>query len=226
MKRFSYILAYTCLMLAVAITGLALFTNRFGWPLYLEVFSHFQVQYFMVTLLLAAITLLLRQFRILVVILFCSAILSAQVFPWYVPSSLGAPANYRILSANLNFSNRDVAPTLALIAAEQPDLALFMEVVWAMESQLDALTTTLPYSTHIAADSGLLLYSKYPLIDVQLQQFGRHSRKSLVAHLAIQGQRLSLVAAHPLPPIEPRMFQSRNTLLADTGDYIKTQTTW
>ncbi|MEA5465853.1 endonuclease/exonuclease/phosphatase family protein [Leptothoe sp. PORK10 BA2] len=224
MKRFPCILAYTCLILAVTITGLALLTNRFGWPLYLEIFSHFQVQYFMATLLLAVLTLFLRQFRILLVILFCSAILSAQVFPWYVPSSLGAPANYRILSANLNFGNRDVAPTLALVAAEQPDLALFIEVGQAMEPQLDVLTTTLPYSTHIAAEFGLLLYSKHPLIDVQLQQFGLYARKSLVAHVDINGQSFSLVAAHPLPPVEPRMFQSRNTLLADAGDYIKTQT--
>ncbi|MBT9315776.1 endonuclease/exonuclease/phosphatase family protein [Leptothoe spongobia] len=208
----------------MAITSLALLTNRFGWSLYLEILSHFQVQYFVATLILAGLTLLLRHFRISLAILVCSAVLSAQVLPWYVPSHIGTQANYRVLVANLNFSNKDATKALALMDVEQPDLALFIEVGYAMEQQLASLGKTMPYSTNIAADSGLMLYSKYPLTDVHLQQFGLNTRKSLVAHLNINGQSLSLVAAHPLPPMEHRMFQSRNTLLADAGDYIKTQT--
>ena len=209
----------------MAITGLALLTNRFGWPLYLEMLSHFQVQYFIATLLLAGLTLLLRHFRILLVILFCSAVLSAQVLPWYQPFHLGThAANYRVLVANLNFSNNNATQTLALMDTEKPDLALFMEVSVAMETQLTALEATLPYSTNIASSSGILLYSKYPLTDIHLQQFGQNARKSLVAHLAIDGQSFSLVAIHPLPPVAPKLFQSRNTLLADAGDYAATQT--
>lgn len=224
MKQISRILEYACLIIVISITGLALFTNRFGWPLYLEIFSHFQVQYFIATLLLAVVTLCLRHFRILLVILFCSAILSAQVLPWYVPHHIGAQTNYRVLVANLNFSNKNATKTLALMDAEQPDLALFIEVSEAMETQLGELETTLPYSTNIASNSGILLYSKYPLTDIHLQQFGLNAKQSLVTHLNINGQTFSLIATHPLPPIEPNMFRSRNTVLAEAGDYIKTQT--
>lgn len=224
MKQISRILEYACLILTISITAVALFTNHFGWPLYLEIFAHFQVQYFIATLLLVTLALCLRHFRILLVTLFCSAILSAQVFPWYVPSHIGAQANYRVLVANLNLSNQDATKTLSLMAAEKPDLALFMEVSVAMETQLNVLRETLPYSTNIASNSGILLYSKYPLSDIHLQQFGQNAKKSLVAHLTIDGQPFSLVATHPLPPIAPRWFQSRNTVLADAGDYITTQT--
>ena len=224
MKQFSRILEYACLIIVISITGLALFTNRFGWSLYLEIFSHFQVQYLIATLILTSVTLCLRHFRILLVTLFCSATLSAQVLPWYVPSHIGTQANYRVLVANLNFSNRDATKTLALMDAEQPDLALFMEVSKAMETQLEPLEETLPYSTNVASDSGILLYSKYPLTDIHLQQFGLNAKRSLATHLNINGQTFSLVATHPLPPMEPDMFRSRNTVLADAGDYIKTQT--
>ena len=218
------LVACACLVTVVSITGLALLTNRFGWSIYLELFSHFQVQYFIVALLFACIVLCLGHFRILLGILFCSALLSAQVLPWYVPAQMGAQANYRVLAANLNFSNTNAAQTLALMNREHPDLALFIEVGQAMKAQLEALATTMPYSTDIASGSGLMLYSKYPLTDIQLQSFGLYGRKSLTAHLNVNGQPISLVAAHPLPPVEPRLFQSRNTLLADAGDYIKTQT--
>jgi endonuclease/exonuclease/phosphatase (EEP) superfamily protein YafD len=225
MKRFLHIFECICLVMVITITGFALLTNRFGWSLYLEIFSHFQVQYFIATLLFAGIVALLRHTRSLLIILFCVAILSAQVVPWYLPSHLGhQSANYRVLVANLNLSNHDAARTLSLMAIEKPDLALFIEVSRVMEQQLDALKAEFPYSTHIAAAEGIVLYSKSPLSDIQLQQFGLYARHSLVAHLAVAGQPLSIVAVHPLPPIEPRMFQSRNTLLADAGNYIKTQT--
>ncbi|MEL6935953.1 MAG: endonuclease/exonuclease/phosphatase family protein, partial [Cyanobacteria bacterium J06607_17] len=81
MKQSFHILECACLVTVVSITGLALLTNRFGWSIYLELFSHFQVQYFIVALLFAAIALCLGHFRILLGIFFCSAILSAQILP-------------------------------------------------------------------------------------------------------------------------------------------------
>lgn len=225
MKSFSRSLGYACLIIVIAITGFALLTNRVGWLLYLEVFSHFQVQYFIVTLVLAGITLFLRHTRHLLIILFCTAILSAQVVPWYLPFHVrNQSGNYRVLVANLNFSNYDATRTLSLMATEQPDLALFLEVGRTMETQLDRLKADFPYSTHIASEEGIVLYSKSPLSNVQLQQFGLYARESLTVNLDIDGRKLSLVAVHPLPPIEHTMFQSRNTLLAEVGDYIKTQT--
>ncbi|NEQ52318.1 MAG: endonuclease/exonuclease/phosphatase family protein [Leptolyngbya sp. SIO3F4] len=225
MKQSFRILEYAYLIIIISITSLALFSNRFGWSLYLEIFSHFQVQYFIITLLLALGTLILRHFRFLLAALFFSAILAAQILPWYIPSHTSIlQANYRILVANLNFSNQDATQTLALIDTEQPDLALFIEVSQAMETQLEALNTTMPYSANEAAKSGLILYSKYPLTNVRLKQFGLNARKSLTADLKVNGQLLSLVAVHPLPPMGRKMFQSRNTLLADAGDHIKNQT--
>ncbi|MEM9266293.1 MAG: endonuclease/exonuclease/phosphatase family protein [Cyanobacteria bacterium P01_F01_bin.13] len=209
----------------MGITSLALLSQRFGWPLYLEIFSHFQVQYFIATLLLAGLTLLLHHFRSLLLVLFCGAVLSAQVIPWYVPSTVNKPAaNLRVLLANLNANNSDATQTLALMDTEQPDLALFIEVGEPMGKRLKQLKKSFPYGTDLAADSGIVLYSKYPLTDVQTQPFGLHTRDSLLAHLEINGQPLSFIASHPLPPTAHELFQSRNTVLADVAQYANTQT--
>lgn len=224
MKRISHIVCSACLACVFGVTALALVTNRFGWALYLEIFSHFQVQYFSLVLLFTGVACLLRHFRVLLAALFCSAILFAQLLPWYIPSNIGLPTNYRTLVANLNFGNDDAVQTLSLINVEQPDLALFIEVSQAIKTQLEVLQTTLPYSTTIASDSGIVLYSKYPLTNVHLQQFGLYARQSLVVRLEIDGQPLSVIAVHPFPPIGQKMFESRNTLLADLGTYIQNQT--
>ncbi len=221
----SRLLEYTCVIAVVGITSLALISYRFGWPLYLELFSHFQVQYLIATFLLAGFALAFHHFRSFLIVLGCTTVLATQVFPWYIPPMVGHPAaNIRVLLANLNFSNSDATQTLTLMETEQPDIALFVEVSRAMEERLELLKKRFPYSTDFAAGSGIVLYSKYPLSNIQIQQFGLRARDSLSARLEIDGTSVSLVATHPLPPTKSRLFESRNTLLADVARYIITQT--
>lgn len=225
MKRFSNITAAVCGLLALGITALAMLTSRYGWPIYAELASHFQVQYFAATLVLAVIALCLRRLRLALLILFCSAVLSAQVVPWYLPLSDRADtANYRVLSANLNRRNSDAEGVLAWVEAEQPDLALFMEVNEEMADGLTSLKDILPYSSQqkVAAKLGMVLYSKVPLTNLQPKKFGTESI-NLTAQIEAAGQPMSLVAIHPLPPFEGEYFRDRNRLLSTVGEYVQTQ---
>ena len=226
-KQLSHIFSGLCLVLVVGITGLAVLAHRFGWPMYLELFSHFQLQYFVVTSLLAALLLLLRRVRLALVALFCCAVLSAPVVTWYVPENwAGVAGNYRVLVANLNVKNSNATQTLALVDQEQPDLALFMEVNDTMAGQLAVLNTSLPYvsSQSVAAHPGMVIYSKHPLNQVEVKLFGTDNSKNLVAQLQVAGQVFSLVAAHPLPPVRTALFHSRNRLLDEVGQYVQAQT--
>lgn len=224
MKKRDRILTYLCLTGVIGLTVLAMVTSRFGWSLYLEVFSHFQAQYFLALLLVTALAPLFKNYRLLLVMVFCSAMVSVQILPWYIPTHLGTPAaNYRVLLANLNFSNTDAGRTLALVATEQPDLAVFLETGVDIEQQLTAIKTSLPYTKDITVDHGILMYSKYPLDDVKVELFGDYVRESLTANLTINGSPISLIAAHPWPPIKAKMFSSRNLLLKKVGQYINNQ---
>lgn len=107
-------------------------TSRYGWKIYLEIFSRFQMQYFVLCLLLLGILVLLKQQSLVILGLFCCALLSAQLFPWYLPSnrlSLSkADSDIRILIANINTQNKSYQKVLDLVRLEKPDLAVFMEV--------------------------------------------------------------------------------------------------
>lgn len=227
MKRFSTV-AFICLLLGMGVTALALVTSYYGWPIQLEILSHFQAQYFVVTIALAVFILCLQQSRFALAMIFFSAILSVQLVSWYslwLPASASS-ANYKVLSANVWVRNTDAKRVLELVAKEQPDLALFMEVNDVMGEQLaSALKTILPYSSNQLTPYrlGTVLYSKKPLANVQLQQFNTRNASNITARVEVNGQQISVVGIHPFPPTTPELFGSRNQVLAAVSDYVQLQ---
>ena len=115
------------------ITIFAYFASYYGWKLYLEIFSHFQVQYFLISLFLLIILFVLRcQKQKIYIGIFLCAILSMQILPWFLPTRNLFAANQRadlkILVANVNTQNTSYGKVLDLVKFEKPDLAIFMEV--------------------------------------------------------------------------------------------------
>ncbi len=128
-----------------------------------------------------------------------------------------------MLSANLNRRNSDAERVLKWVEVEQPDLALFMEVNEQMADGLASLKDALPYSSQQdAADLDMVLYSKVPLTNLQPKKFGTESI-NLTAQIQVEGQPISLVAIHPLPPFKGEYFRDRNRLLATVSDYVQAQ---
>jgi endonuclease/exonuclease/phosphatase (EEP) superfamily protein YafD len=216
----------TILLLAIAaIVGIGLIASRFGWPLYLEILSHFQRQYFVVSLVLLMAIAVLQQRRLFAIGLVLLALQGTQILPWYLPPKfIGSPTegNLRVLVANLQDRNREYAKVLDFVRAENPDLALFIEVDSAWVQRFNEQLTDLPYTAGVGSrfSRGLALYSRYPLGDMQLQQFAQLSDISIIGTLDVNGQLINLVGTHPLPPIKPDYFQSRNRQLAEVGEYM------
>ena len=227
MKRYSFVIASTCLLIGISITTLAMVTSYYGWPFQLEKLSHFQAQYFMAAIALTTITLCLKRSRFTLATIFLCAILSVQLISWYsirLPSA--NTANYKVISANVWVDNTDASRTLDFVKKEQPDLALFMEVNDVMGQQLEeALTTILPYSSNQLTPYrlGTVLYSKTPLSNVQLQKFNTRSAVNMTAQVEALGKSISVVGIHPFPPVRPDMFADRNQAFAAVSEYVKAQ---
>jgi endonuclease/exonuclease/phosphatase (EEP) superfamily protein YafD len=214
------------LLLAMAlIVGIGFIASRLGWPLYLEIFSHFQRQYLGVSLVALLAIALLRREKIFAIALVLVALQGAQLLSWYLPPKFASPStggNLRVLVANLQDRNREYDQVLAFVKAENPDLALFIEVDHQWVQRFNAQLTDLPHTAGVADpfSRGLALYSRYPLRDGQLKQFAQLSDTSIIGTLDIEGQLINLVGTHPLPPIKPDYFQSRNQQLAQVGEYL------
>ncbi|MEB3356112.1 MAG: endonuclease/exonuclease/phosphatase family protein [Synechococcales bacterium] len=214
----------------IGVTVLGWFTSLYGWPLYLEIFSHFQVQYLILSLGLLGIVAFTQQKAMVLIGLLCCALLAVQVLSWYTPPAVFASAqtaNLRVFAANVNIQNKRYEQVLAIARQASPDLAIFMEVDNDWIAQLNTLRDVLPYSS---ADldfpkPGLVVYSRTALINLRLEYFATKKRVSVVAELEVEdanSRRISVVATHPLPPINPALFHSRNRQLDQAASYIQT----
>lgn len=211
------------------ITVLAIFTSSYGWPIYLEIFSHFQLQYLVLNLLLLCILSLTRRKFLCLGGLLCCAILVVKLVPWYLPPEHLLPkdtANFRVFIANINTQNKSYDQVISLVKQEHPDLAVFMEVNDAWVNRLNSLSDQLPYSYGQANpySLGLVIYSRSKLLAPRVEFFGTEGNASVLAELVVNNQRFSLVATHPLPPAKPSFFHSRNKQLDLIRDYLKSVT--
>jgi endonuclease/exonuclease/phosphatase (EEP) superfamily protein YafD len=202
----------------VLITGLSLISHL-AWSPYLELTSHFKVQYLVVSLLLYFVLLFReRRKKWLFVALFCIAIQFLEIVPWYLPPGWLArsqPHNLRILQSNVFVPNRSYEKVLSLVRDEQPDIAIFMEM---NAQQLNALSSTYPFTFQTSDD--LAIYSRLPLSKPVL--FGSGKKFSIAAHLTVNQQEITLVVTHPVPPL-PRLFEARNQQLLEVEQYIQQQ---
>jgi endonuclease/exonuclease/phosphatase (EEP) superfamily protein YafD len=209
------------------ITLLGVFTSQYGWSIYLENLSHFQLQYLVLNLLLLCVlSLTRRKFLWLTGLMLC-AILATQVMPWYLSPKQLFPqnvSNFRIFIANINTKNNSYERVISLVRRERPDVAVFMEVNDSWIDKLNSLSDLLPYSSSQSSpyNLGLVIYSKSKLFDPKVEFFGTRRNASVITNLEVNNQSLFLVATHPLPPAKPSFFHSRNKQLELVSDYIKT----
>ena len=221
------LVAYTLFICVLVASLLALFSSWFGWNLYLELLSHFQVQYFIIGALILFFLGLTRYPKLLVVGLFLLALNSPKILSWYLPSSAFFSSNethLKVLVANVNTRNKNYAQVLSLVREEAPDLAVFIEVDENWVQQLDSLKDILPYAFGKANpyDSGLIVYSNQSLINPQLSFFGSEERASVIGTLTVNEQLVSLIATHPPPPLRLPLFDLRNQQLDEISKYVKT----
>ena len=193
--------------------------------IFFELSSHFKLQY----LLVGSSTFIFFAFvrskkRFLLVSAFCIIINLAEIVPWYFPAPAWAGAtpgqHLRILHSNVLRSNRRYSEVISLVKAEQPDIAVFVEVNSSWAKELSVLSEMFPYS-YTQQESeicGSAIYSKLPLENASVKAFS-NQRKSLLADVKFQGKIISLILAHPTVPIEQKSFINRNKQLAAIGEY-------
>lgn len=221
--KFSAIFSVVLSLVIVGITLIALVSDR-GWIQILELLSHFRLQYFLLSLVLLLLLLLTRRKTAILIALFCVALLSTPILPWYNPLSRStATGELRVLTANINTQNRSYEKVLTMVREENPDVAVFLEVDDTWMAQLQNLKDILPYEFGQANpyNLGIAVYSRLPLENAVIDFFGTSKNPSILTSLTVEGKTVSLVATHPLPPVRRSFFHSRNLQLDQIGQYVQ-----
>ncbi len=193
--------------------------------LLLELNSHFKLQYLLVGFSTLIFFALVRSKKIwFLVSAFCIIINLAEIVPWYFPAPAFAGAHpgqhLRILHSNVLTSNRRYADAISLVKAEQPDIAVFVEVSTAWDRELAVLREMFAYSfqQQESEEFGTIIYSKLPLENASVRGFSSQ-RKSLLADVKVQDKTISLILAHSSAPLNQHSFIDRNQQLAGIGEY-------
>ncbi|MDX2243014.1 MAG: endonuclease/exonuclease/phosphatase family protein [Leptolyngbyaceae cyanobacterium bins.302] len=204
----------------VAITLLSLLSH-IAWHPYLELTSHFKIQYFLISLFGLIVILLLRSKRWVWIALFCLAIQLIEILPWYFPSSgstTSTQSNLRILLSNVYVRNQNPDKLLNLIKSEQPNLVVIQEKTPAWIEAINSLKPQFPH--FFQAPEDIAIFSRIPLENPTI--FGGENSSSIGLTLTIAGQKIAVVATHPLPP-KPDLTEFRNAELDWVTNYINQQ---
>lgn len=183
---------------------------------YLELFSHFRLQYFAASVLLALTLALLRRPRYVLLMLIVSAINAAYVLPWYMGSREGSGPEVTVLLVNVLSANHDLERLKAAVETEQPDLILLQELTPAHLPQLESLRATYPHSITETRDDnfGIGAWSRVPLRDSTVIDTPPRGYPSLVLVVELEPGPLTIISTHPFPPLGRGNYDARNEQLA------------
>ena len=195
------------------ITIFAYFVSYYGWQIYLELLAHLQVQYFILSLILLGVLILLRRKSHIYLGLFFCTVLSLQTLTWFwLPSHLfttgDQESDLRILIANINTQNKNYDLVLNLVRIEKPDVAVFMEVDRQWQDKLNTLSDLLPYSSGKtnSYNLGLLAYSNLPLNNPQIKFFNTENNASVVTQLTVSGQTCNFIGYSSFTACKTQLF--------------------
>ena len=155
---------------------------------YLELTSHFKLQYFLLSFCPLFFFVLRKHKFGVAIALLCFLINLAEIFPWYLPQSLPHTEingqKVRVFQSNVWKKKGEYSEVISLVRKEEPDVAIFVEVGKSGAKKLEVLHDILPYSiAHQDVDTdGTAIFSKLPLSNQSIKSLGG-GRKNLLADL-------------------------------------------
>jgi endonuclease/exonuclease/phosphatase (EEP) superfamily protein YafD len=219
-------------LISCALTLAALMGNR-GWLWSLS--THFHTQYLIIQLIaLAAVSFgywkkagngqsvlsRMETWLNLVLLMFFAGINLSRIAPYYWPSSPPAdiPTAQKIKIMHLNlfgYLNHNRKLVEMAIREQDPDIVNLVEYTppWQHDLEKSGLFRKYPY--RVAGQGHIALYSKRPLKNARLvytdaaRKFANQA--NIIAQVALNGQTVTILAAHPASPIRPSHLEWQQT---------------
>jgi len=199
------------------------FLGRYSW--FLDLFSHFRVQYFFGLGGLGLIFLVLKDRRKAAIFLIFSIINLCIILPLYFRSG-GQPAHsentLRVMLLNVNTRFGDAERVKKVILEVDPDFVVLEEISSRWVNALDWLAKSYPYSRIQPREDnfGIGLFSKLPLSEDSISYIGNADVPSVVARINTREGILAIIATHPLPPGGASYTRWRNEQLEKIPDFL------
>ena len=197
---------------------------RLGWLC--ELACHFRLQYAWILLLSAAFFLTTGKFSEAALAVAFMLVNLALIMPVYVRRTQWANGGtLRVLSANVQWSNRSYERLRRVIRSLDPDLIMLVEVTTEWTFALNDLQAAYPFSKSVLCQNGfgIALYSRVPFERAEIAYLGRVKLPSVVARIRFQEQRLTVIGTQPVSPTSPYRAKRRNRQLAALAEFARLQ---
>jgi endonuclease/exonuclease/phosphatase (EEP) superfamily protein YafD len=200
------------------------FLGRFSW--FLDLFSHFRVQYLIALSILGVLFLLGRRRRTAAVFIAFACINLGMVLPLYFDGQATTPEAAPILRAmllNVNTRLGDAARVKQVIQELDPDILVLEEISsqWVLDLQWLANSYSHSRVQPREDNFGIGLFSKFPLVESEIVYIGDAQVPSIAATIDTGREKLRVIATHPLPPAGGQYSRWRNDQLNRLPDYVR-----
>jgi endonuclease/exonuclease/phosphatase (EEP) superfamily protein YafD len=210
--------------IGILIVSLLGYFGKFSW--FLDLFSHFRVQYLQLCLIPFMIALWKRRNKLAIALVLLVCLNYTFVLPLYFGKP--GPAESKTIRAmlmNINAGNGNTDLVLDAIKMAAPDLLLLEEVTPKWAHELEVLNETYRYRISEPQDGcfGMMLLSKVPLEHSQVVEIGNAGVPSIITEAYFPSGTVSIIGTHPLPPGGTEYSRQRNEQLAALPRYVKEQ---
>ncbi len=192
---------------------------------YLELFSHFRLQYLGASLLLTLAFLLYRNRGWALLMLAVTAINTWPVGKWYVADDDAVAqtgTELRVLLVNIYSGNNDADAMLSLIESERPDIVFVQEVTYRWAHIMNAVRNDYPHS-HVVPQNdnfGIGVYARDAFVAVKAVDSPPYGFPTLVVQHTVGEQVVTLVSTHPIPPVGENGYRARNEQLTSIAELL------
>ncbi len=206
----------------VMLFGVSVVSWCASWYLFAEMLTHFIRQLTIGWCYLCIATLVVRNYKLLVVSVLMMGIFAVQIAPFYVQKSVtNAHDKQRVplsmMHYNVQGNNPNQQGIVRWIEQLQPDVVLLQETSHAWQKWVERLKVIYPHQlTNYMSDSffGAVLLSKYPLKNAKIEEMGEKWNYYFSAGVRIDAtHEVQLYAIHTHPPFGEKGAAIRNRQL-------------
>lgn len=182
----------------------------------MELLTHFRFQFAAGALILIVVAILRRRPAVAAAAALVLVLNSLPLLQYAMPVAADAyagEARLRVMAANVRYSNRDYERTLALIAAENPDVVGLVEVTDAWIDGVSGLREGYPYHVILPDEGahGLALFSRVPIEELGDSPYREADHLTAVRVRAdLPDRAVILTLAHLIAPTTPKRSRIRN----------------
>jgi endonuclease/exonuclease/phosphatase (EEP) superfamily protein YafD len=210
----------------LAVIWLLTLTSLLGRYVYLELATHFRLQYALASSFCIVSLIGFQSWKALPFAICCALFNWSYVLPYYAGppgDDAETTASLRLMLANVFQSNKNYQALMAAVTETKPDIIVLQEVTAAWADQVRTLSDVYPHHEVVPrpGGSGMALFSRYPLAGVEVLTLDDSTHLAVLARINAPGAVVTLLSLHPPTPVRTGKFLNRNKQFTKAATILK-----